>query len=173
MSFAKAALPPEVEQQEERPEIKAHGMSLEEAIQEYIRIDLRYQELAEEKKRCLEVLLSEAVEVRGQTNTARLDNHDGSKQIKVQFGVDYKCDVDGLNEVKEMIGDDKFDGLFKTEYTARLKALKPFLSTKSTDELIETAKDKIKEVVTKVPKSPQVTIEKGRGSLGGDLDVPW
>lgn len=172
MAMSKRLLSPDAETQERQRTEQAHVMTLEEAIQEYIRIDLRYQELAEEKKRCLEVLLSEAVEVRGQTNTARLDNHDGSKQIKVQFGVDYKCDVDGLNEVKEMIGDDKFDELFKTDYTARLKALKPFLSTKSTDELIETAKEKIKQVVTTVPKSPYLTIEKGRGSLGSD-DVPW
>lgn len=138
------------------------GMSLEQAINEYIRIDSRLQELYQEKKRCLEILLPAANEVRGQSNTTRLDNHDQTKQLKVEFGFDFKCDVYRLNEVKEMLGDDVFESLFKLEYKAKLKGLKPFLSTKSTDERIETAKEKIKEAVLKVPKSPTVTIEKGR-----------
>ena len=51
MSFAKSMLSPETETREQEPELLDHRMSLEDAIQEYVRIDLRYQELAEEKKR--------------------------------------------------------------------------------------------------------------------------
>lgn len=139
-----------------------HRMSLEEAISEYIRIDARLQELYQEKKRCLEILLPEANDARGLSNTTRLSNHDQTKQLKVEFGTEYKCDADRLNTVKELLGDDKFEELFKLAYAAKLKGLKPFLATKSTDEQLETAKTIIKEAVTKVPKSPTVTIEKGR-----------
>lgn len=142
-----------------------HRMSLEEAISEYVRIDARLQELYQEKKRCLEVLLPAANEVRGQSNTTRLDNNDGTKQLKVEFGNDYKCDVFRLSTVREMLGDDVFETLFKVELKAKLKGLKPFLATKSTDEQLETAKEIIKEAVTRIPKSPTVTIEKGREQI--------
>lgn len=163
MSMTKRLLPPEDEADEQRntPE-PSTSMSLEDAIQEFIRIDGRYRELAIEKRRALEVLLPAAVDVRGQSNTARLSSSDQKSQLKVEFGVNYKCEVDRLNTVKDLVGDDVFESLFKTEYSPRLRALKPFLSTKSTDERIETAKTVIREAVTTTEKSPQITVEKGR-----------
>jgi hypothetical protein len=150
------------------------SMSLEDAIQEFIRIDSRYRELSYEKKRALEILVSEALEVRGATNTTRLNNHDGKVQLKVEFGTDYKCDTDLLNEVKEMLGDDVFEKYFKLAYAPKLKELKPFLASKSTDERIETAKGIIRKAMTAVPKSPQITIEKGRlDPNGDDLEIPF
>lgn len=163
MSIAKRMLPPEAETDQQQPdESIQHGMSLEDAIREYIRIDARYSELSSEKKRALEVLLPAAFEVRGQSNTTRLTSSDQHSQLKVEFGVTYKCDLDKLNTAKEILGDDVFEGLFKTEYAPKLKALKPFLASKSTDERIETAKAIIREAVTTAPKSPQISIEKGR-----------
>jgi hypothetical protein len=163
MSFAKYMLPPE-EEAEQRPgpgDLQS-SMSLEDAIHEYVTVDARYQELALRKKRALEVLLPAAFEVRGQANVTRLTSSDQKTQIKVEFGENYKCEVDRLNTVKDLIGDDVFEGLFKTEYSPRLRTLKPFLASKSTDERIETAKNIIREAVKTTPKSPQVTIEKGR-----------
>ena len=166
MSLSKMLLPPETEPEPQQPkETNRHGMSLEEAIHEYIRIDARYSELSSEKKQALEVLLTAAFEVRGQSNTTRLTSSDQKSQLKVEFGVNYKCDLDRLNTVKELLGDDVFEGLFKTEYTPKLKALKPFLASKSTDETIETAKSIIREAVTTTPKGPQITIEKGRKDI--------
>ena len=163
MSISKRMLAsePEAEQQQTSPELST-SMSLEDAIQEFIRIDARYQELAQAKRRALDVLLPAALDVRGQSNTARLKSSDQKSQLKVEFGVNYKCEVDRLNTVKDLVGDDVFESLFKTEYSPRLRALKPFLATKSTDERIETAKGVIREAVTTTEKSPQITIEKGR-----------
>lgn len=139
------------------------SMSLEDAIKEYIRIDGREQELYQEKKRVLAILLPAAMEVRRpDSSTTRLTSSDQARQIKVQFGSVYRCDVDRLNTVKELLGDDVFESLFKVEYSAKLSTLKPFLASKSTDEAIETAKAIIKEAITTAPKSPQVQIEKGR-----------
>jgi len=166
MSFAKSMLSPEVETREQEPEREPdHRMSLEDAIQEYVRIDLRYQELAEEKKRCLEVLIPEAMDVRGTTNTTRLQSHDGKIELKITFDTTDKVDKQRLETVRELLGDDKFEDYFKVEYTPKRKTLKPFLASKSTDERIETAKTIIKEAVVPVPKSPSIVIEKGRGEI--------
>ena len=167
MSFAKSMLSPEEEtelQQEIQREIE-HHMSLEDAIQEYVRIDLRYQELAEEKRRCLEVLIPVALEVRGTTNTTRLQSHDGKIELKITFDTTDRIDKQRLETVREILGDDVFEDYFKIEYTAKRKTLKPFLASRSTDERIETAKTIIKEAVVPVPKSPSITIEKGRGEI--------
>lgn len=165
MSIAKRMLPPDQAAEQQSETAPTPSMSLEDAIREFIRIEGRYQELSIEKKRALEILLPAAFEVRGQSNTTRLASSDQKSQLKVEFGVTYKCEVDRLNTVKELIGDDVFESLFKTEYAPKLKALKPFLATKSTDEAIETAKQIIREAVTKAPKSPQITIEKGRSEI--------
>lgn len=163
MSIAKRMLPSEQEaEQQQEPGQGEISMSLEDAIREFIRIDARYQELGAEKRRALEILLPAAFDVRGQSNTTRLASSDQKSQLKVEFGVNYKCETDRLNTVKDLLGDDVFESLFKVEYTPKLKNLKPFLATKSTDESIETAKEIIREAVTTTPKSPQITIEKGR-----------
>lgn len=139
-----------------------HRMSLEEAIKEYVRIQRRYKELGEEKRSVMEVLEPAAREVKPQgSKTARVANHDQSIVLKVEFGANIACDLNLLNEVKEMLGDDKFEDLFKTEYVPKQKTLKPFLSTKTTDERIETAKEKIVMALDIKPTPPKFTIEKG------------
>lgn len=136
-----------------------NGMSLDDAIHEFIRLEARQAELREEKARVLEILLPEAFEVRGQANVSRLQSNDG-KQIKVEFKEAFKCDANQLNTAKDLIGDDQFERLFKTEYAPRLRDLKLFLGTKSADERIETAKQIIREGITTVQRSPYVTVEK-------------
>lgn len=164
MSIAKRMLPPEDEAHQEQEHAQS-SMSLEDAIHEYVAVDLRYQELAARKKRALEVLLPAALDVRGQANTTRLTSSDQKTQLKVEFGENYKCDVDQLNTVKDLIGDDVFEGLFKTEYAPKLRSLRPFLASKSTDERMESAKDIIRDAVKTTPKNPQITIEKGRSEV--------
>lgn len=168
MSISKRMLPPEDEaEQQHEPDRPQSSMSLEDAIHEFVKIDERYKQLAYEKKCVLDVLLPAAFEVRGQSNTTRLTSSDQKTQLKVEFGETYKCEVDRLNTVKDLVGDDVFEGLFKTEYAPKLRSLRPFLASKSTDERIETAKGIIREAIRTAPKSPQITIEKGRS------DVPF
>lgn len=162
MSFAKRLLPPESEAQKPTEADTASSMSLEDAILEFVKVNARYERLGQEKRALLDVLLPAAFEVRGQSNTTRLTSSDQKTQLKVEFGENYKCDIDRLNTVKDLLGDDVFESLFKVEYAPKLKTLKPFLASKSTDERIETAKTIIREAVTTSPKSPQVTIEKGK-----------
>ena len=163
MSFAKRLLPPE--QEAEQPNDQGsiqHGLSLEDAILEFVKINSEYEQLGYRKKCVLEVLLPAAFEVRGESNTTRLTSSDQKTQLKVEFGNTYKCDPDRLNTVKDLLGDDVFESLFKVEYSPKQRGLKPFLASKSTDERIETAKGIIREAITALPKSPQVTIEKGK-----------
>lgn len=137
------------------------GLSLEDALLEFVRIQNRYAELAEEKKRVLEILIPAAMEARQEkSNTCRLANHNGKIVIKAEFKSRIDCDVNALNEVKEMLGDDRFEELFKTEYSPKQRTLKPFLATKTTDERIETAKEKVAFALRVLPASPQFTVEK-------------
>jgi len=133
-------------------------MTLDEAISEVIEIDERYAELKERKKLALEVLLPEAFETRGPQNTVHLANHLGQR-LKVEFKMAHKCDVNTLNTARELLGDDRFEDLFKTEYSPRLRELKLFMATKSTDERIETAKGIVREGWKQVETSPYVSVE--------------
>lgn len=138
------------------------SMSLEEAIKEYVRIQQRYDELALEKRRVMEILVPAATLTRRETKTVRLANHDRSIVIKAEFGDVVKCDVNALNQVKEMLGDDVFERYFRTEYKPLQRTLKPFLSETTTDELMQTAKAMIVEAITSQPSPPSFTLEQGR-----------
>src|SRR5438128_1208778 len=112
MSMSKRMLPTkgsEVTAPAQSPE--AHGISLDEAVGEFIRLSGRRDELKGEIDDVLAVLLPEAFEVRGQQNTVRLSDHTGNT-LKVEFKVAYKCDTDLLNVARELIGDDQFEKLF-------------------------------------------------------------
>jgi hypothetical protein len=136
------------------------GMSLEDAIQEFVRIKNRQDELSEEEKAIREILSYAAIEARRDTKTARLANHDKSTVIKAEFYSYLKCDTNALNEVKEMIGDDQFERLFRVEYKPAARELETFLAMKTTDERMETAKEMIKEAVTRSAESIRFTVEK-------------
>lgn len=139
-----------------------HRMSLEEAIREYVRIQNRYAELGEEKRKVMEVLEPAAREAKSDgSKTARVANHDQTVVLKAEFGASITCDVNLLNEVKEMLGDDRFESLFKCEYAPKQKNLKPFLATKTTDERMETAKLLIFQAIDIKPTPPRFSVEKG------------
>lgn len=169
MAMSKRMLSPDEETQEQQQEQESHGLSLEDAIQEFVRIQTRYSELAEEKRRVMEVLVPAAFEVRGTVNTTRLTSSDGKTQLKVEFKSAFKCETDRLNTARELLGDDVFESMFKTEYKPKMRGLKPFLASRSTDERIETAKTIIREAITENDLSPQITIEKGKP----ELEIPW
>lgn len=141
------------------------GMSLEEAILEFIRIKNRQDELTEDEKRVKDVLIPAALEARRDKKTARVANHDKSVVLKAEFYSYVKCNTKALDVVKEMIGDDEFEKLFRVEYKPVMRELDLFLATKSTDETIETAKELIKQAMTSSPASPRFTVEKGQVSF--------
>lgn len=160
MSLSKRMLPTEgIEQGGTASVQPEHGMSLDEAVSEFIRIEQRRQELNQERDEVLSVLLPEAFETRGQQNTVRLADHLG-QTLKVEFKTAYKCDTNLLNVARELVGDDQFEKLFKTEYAPRLRDLKIFLATKSSDERIETAKEEIRKGCQQVERSPYISVEK-------------
>jgi hypothetical protein len=171
MGMSKAMLPPKAEIDDQRPlEPETRGMSLEDAIHEFVRIQNRYAELAFEKSRVMAILVPAAQGAKVEkSNTCRLANHNSSVVLKAEFGSNITCDTDALNEVKEMLGDDVFDDLFKTEYSPKQRSLKPFLSTKTTDERIETAKGKIALALKISPTPPRITVEKGQTKT----PMPW
>lgn len=167
MGMSKTLLPPieEVEQRNQ-PELSS-SVSLEDAIDEYIRIQTRQMQLTEEKKRVLELLIPAALEARQGAKTARIANHNNSVVLKAEFHEGYRCDTNGLNQVREILGDDVFEDYFKVEYKPKLRALRTFLATRSTDERAETAKEEIKKHVTSYEESPRFTVEKGSPPM------PW
>jgi hypothetical protein len=143
-------LPPAVE----------HGISLEEAITEYVRIQNRYAELAELEKHVKDVLVPAAIEARTDKKTCRVANHNRSIVLKAEFYSYFKCNTKALDVVKEMIGDDEFERLFRIKYEPVSSELGPFLATKTTDESIETVKELIKQAITRSPETPRFSIEK-------------
>jgi|SRR5215831_1661061 len=137
---------------------EARCLGLDQAIGEFIRLDERRQEITREIENVLAFLIPEAMEIRGKQNTVRLSDHAGHT-LKVEFKSAYKCDTNLLNVARELLGDDRFEDLFKTEYSPRLRELRKFLSSKSADERIETAKEEIVKGCAEIHRAPSVTIE--------------
>jgi|SRR5215831_12739885 len=162
MSMSKRDLPSEGQESDNvfaRRRAEPCGMSLDQAVSEFIKLDERRQELKRDIDNVLSYLLPEAFEIRGPQNTVRLSDHNG-QTLKVEFKTAFKCETNGLNVARELLGDDRFEDLFKTEYSPRLRELKVFLATKSADERIETAKEEIRKACVQVERAPYVSIDK-------------
>lgn len=159
MSEAKSIIDTRYGASVETPQENYHELTLDEAIEGYIHHDQEIKRHAGERRECLARLLPEAFELRGAQNTVRLETNDKSQRIKFEFKSAFKCDVDQLNTAKEMLGDDVFEGLFKTEYSPRLRSLRPFLSSKSSDERAETAREIIRGAMKPQELSPTVSVE--------------
>lgn len=137
------------------------GMSLEDAVTEFVRIKAREAELTEDEKRVKDVLIPAATEARQNKKTARVTNYNQSIVLKAEFYSYVRCNTKALDVVKEMIGDDEFERLFRTEYKANAAAMDVFLATKTTDETKETAKELIKQAMSRSAESVRFSIEKG------------
>jgi hypothetical protein len=139
------------------------ALSPDQAIREYIRQDKVIKDAAYERGHAKKIIVAEAEQSRnGTLKTVHVETADGHQRIKVEFSVDLSIkDPDSQMEVvKELLGEKRFNEIFKTEYTPRVRALQSFLNTSSGDEAFRTAKEIVKEIVKEVPKTPSVTVER-------------
>jgi hypothetical protein len=137
------------------------GMSLDQMIREYVRLDAKIKEVASERSAYQGPLIENASAIRDGQNTVHLASADDSKRLKVEFKSELAIlDQQEIECVKELLGDEKFAELFTTTYKPKAKPLKTFLNTKSADERTETAKTIIREFVKTVSKSPYLSVEK-------------
>lgn len=140
----------------------APSMSPDQAIREYIRQDQIIKDAAYERNHAKSVITSEAEANRnGTLKTVHVETADRKQKVKVEFGTEWKVtDQSQIETVRELLGDTRFNEIFKVEYSPRARALQSFLNTSSGDEKFRTAREIVKEVVKDVPKTPTITIER-------------
>jgi hypothetical protein len=165
MSMAKAMVF-SMDETEEQPEVSESqpptGLSDDERIAEFLRLDTRIKELSIERREHASVLTEIAAAKRnGDQKTVHLQANNGSR-VQVEFKTDWECVSADVETAKELLKDEKFNELFKTTYTPKLRNLKSFLNTVYSDEAWETAKAIIKESVKEVDKTPYVSTERSK-----------
>jgi hypothetical protein len=138
---------------------EAPSISADEAITGFIRLDQRVKEAAQERAMYSSVLTQSAVDQRNGQATVHLEASSGSR-VKVEFKKGFSCDQSELECARELLGDEKFSELFKTEHSPKAKNLKTFLNTKFANEKIATAQEIIRAAVQEVERSPYVSVEK-------------
>lgn len=89
------------------------------------------------------------------SKTARFACRAGT--LKVQFRDIVKYDQEKLAEANELVGADKFGGLFKTEFKPQARPLGKFLGTTHTDPTMEAARLLIKEAQVVNPSKPSIS----------------
>jgi len=137
------------------------GLSVDQMIKEYVRLDKKIKEAAQERGAYHAALLERAELARNGQNTVHLDTADETQRIKVEFKSELSIvDQQEIECAKELLGDEKFNQLFSTTYKPKAKNLKTFVNSVSANEKIETAREIIKEFVKTVPKTPYLSVEK-------------
>lgn len=138
----------------------ASGMSADEIIKEFIRLDTQIKELAYQRSEYSSALTQAAVEVRNGQSTVHMETSDRKQKVKVEFRKGWECDQAEIECAKELLKDERFNEIFRTEYSPKVAKLRTFLNTKSSDERIETARQIIKAAVKEVERSPYCSVEK-------------
>lgn len=140
----------------------APGMSPDQAIREYIRQDSIIKTAAYDRNAAKAIIVTEAEANRnGTMKTVHVETADRKQKLKVELGSEWKVtDPDQMEIVKELLGETRFNELFKVEYTPKSRPLQSFLNTSSGDERFRTAKAIVREIVKETPKTPSVTIER-------------
>lgn len=138
------------------------SMSPDEAIREYIRQDKAIKDAAYDRNAAKSIIVAEAEANRnGTLKTVHVETADQKQKLKVEFSTEYKITDPGQMEtVKDLLGESRFNDIFKTEYTPKARAFQSFLNTSSGDEKFRTAREIVKEIVKEQPKTPSVTVEK-------------
>lgn len=150
-----------MENKDERP--PATGLSRDEHIAQFLSLDARIRELSYERQGHVSVLKEQAHSERtAQQKTVHLQATDGA-MVQVEFQTAWECNSEELETAKELLKDEKFNEIFKTTYTPRLRAFKLFLNTGFSDEAWNVAKEIIKEHCREVDKTPYVQAEKSGG----------
>lgn len=146
----------------EEPKSSA-GMSIEDAIREFVRLDNQIKETAADRQWPASIIAQAAFEERNNQKTVHMETADRKVKVKVEFGSDLKVTDDAeMETVRQLLGEERFKELFQIKYTPRAKNVKLFLNTGSTSEAVKTAKEIIKEAVKDVEKQPYVSVEKGK-----------
>lgn len=141
---------------------EAPGMSPDQAIREYIRQDKVIKDAAYERNAAKSIIIAEAEASRnGALKTAHVETADQKQRLKVEFGTEYKItDPAQMETVKELLGETRFNEIFKVEYAPKSRAFQSFLNTSSGDERFRAAREIVKEIVKEQPKTPSVTVER-------------
>jgi hypothetical protein len=145
---------------EENPPPSLSGMSADEIIREFIRLDTLIKDLAYQRSEYSNALTQAATDVRSGQSTVHMETSDRKEKVKVEFRKGWECDQAEVECARELLKDERFNEIFKTEYTPKVAKLRTFLNTKSSDEAVEVARQIIKEAVKEVEKSPYCSIEK-------------
>lgn len=135
------------------------GLSRDERIKEFLRLDAQIKELSYERKGHASALMEIAAEERNGQKTVHLQSSNGSR-VSVEFKSAWECNAEEVEAAKELLKDEQFNVLFKTTYTPKVRELKKFLNTVYSEEAWEVAKQIIKEHVREVEASPYVCAEK-------------
>jgi hypothetical protein len=141
---------------------EAPGMSPDQAIREYIRQDSIIKDAAYDRNAAKSVIVAEAGASRnGTLKTVHVETADQKQKVKVEFGIEYRItDAQQMEVVKELLGETRFNEIFKVEYTPKSRAFQSFLNTSSGDERFRSAREIVKEIVKEQPKTPSVTVER-------------
>lgn len=137
------------------------GLSVDQMIREYVRLDKKVKETALERGAYHAALLERAASARNGQNTVHLDTADETQRVKVEFKSELSIlDQQEIECAKELLGEPKFNELFSTTYKPKAKNLKTFLNSVSANEKVETAREIIKEFVKTVDRTPYLSVEK-------------
>lgn len=147
------------QEEDQRPE-PITGLSRDDHITQFLSLDAQIKELSYRRREHASALTQAAFEEKNGQKTVHLQANDGSR-VAVEFKTDWECDPE-VETAKELLGAERFNELFKTTYTPKLRNLKSFLSTGFTDERRQTAKQIIKDSVREVDRTPYVMAEKSR-----------
>lgn len=142
----------------EEAEMDTRGMSQDEVIREYLRLDQIVKEAATQRSWAASILAQTAARDRGALKTVHIESSDRQTRVKVEFGTQWKVtDASEMEVVKDLLGPTRFNELFKVEYVPRARAMQSFLATSSGDEKFRTAKEIVKQIVVEQDKMPSVS----------------
>jgi F0F1-type ATP synthase delta subunit len=144
------------EQEQEQPPQQFTGLSRDDHISQFLTLDAQIKELSYRRREHASALTEAAFAEKNGQQRVRLRANDGSEVI-VEFQKTWVCDSAELETAKELLKDEMFSSLFKTEYTPKVRALRTFLNTVFSDERSETAKQIIKEFCKETDKHPYVS----------------
>jgi hypothetical protein len=135
------------------------SISDDEMIHEFLRLDNLIREAVSEKQWYSSAIAAKAVGEASGQKTVTLQASDGA-QVHVEFKAGWECDSTELETARELLGDEKFQHIFKTEYTPKVRNLRSFMSTVFADERDEVARIIIKENCKEVEKRPWVSAKR-------------
>src|SRR5689334_10366680 len=90
------------------------GMSQDELIAEFHRLDALVKDFGKQRREIGMALAGIAYGNRNTQNTVHLEGV-GGRKVKVEFGSETEYDAELMKDVMNLLGGDRFDSLFKTK----------------------------------------------------------